>query len=178
MRLRELAFPIAVLRPNSLMGGRNAGLKTKNRYNFNIAQYYTDGAYDEARIFDSEGREFRVSKIIFDRACFVYYALERLDYLLIFKNPDPTDMVRVDMELELVRNLSLEQFCTELTQIALDHPNWWKRHSTRDEIEQMFKGTKTFAEAIDEIGVLDPPGKEKLPGKSTKVVDLRKKVKS
>lgn len=173
MNLRELSFPIAVLRPTSLIGGANAGLASPSRFNFNSAKFFLDGGYDDAVIFDSEGREFDIAKIFFMRPSWYSYFLKRLDYLIIFRDPDPADMVRIDMELILTRHLSLNQFCSELTQIALSHPSWWTRHSKREEIEQMFTGIKTFAQAIDQIGVLDPPGKEKLPGKSTKVVDLR-----
>jgi hypothetical protein len=78
------------------------------------------------------------------------------------------------MELRQVGQLTLGEFCEELRGIALEHPSWWKRHSTEHEIRSMFEGCSTFAEAIDDIGILDEPQKERVKGRSDKTVDFRK----
>ncbi len=170
MRLRQLKFPIAVLKPNSLMGGKNAGLSRPSSFNEKVASYYLKGGYDDALLYDSDGNEFSVRSIEFGKVS----PLARVKELLHWTSGGSDDLVRVDMELEHLRTLSFDQFCSELREIALDHPTWWKRHSERAEIEAMFTNAKTFSEAIEDIGVLDPPGKERLPGKSTKIVDMRK----
>lgn len=85
-------------------------------------------------------------------------------------------MVRVDTQLREIGRLSLDEFKTELRQIALAHPTWWNRHSSEEEIRGLFDGCSTFAKAIDDIGVLDPPGKERLPGHSDIIVDLRERA--
>lgn len=173
MRLRQIEFPIAILRPNSLMGGRNAGLHTVRRFSFNIADYYLKGGYDAVTIYDSLGREFAINRIEMRKPHWVHYFLQRADNLFIFPINDKTDMVSIDMVLTETRQLSLEHFCNELRDLALENPAWWKRHSSRSEIEGMFLNCQNIAEAIEQIGVLDPPGREKLLGQSTKVVDLR-----
>lgn len=155
------------------MGGRNAGLHKSAEFDFNVAEFYLKGGYDDAVIFDASGREFQVQSIEFRKPSWVHYFLRRAGNLFIFPDTDKTDMVRVDMVLQQTRELSLEPLCNELRMAALAHPNWWKRHSSQIEIEQMFVNCTTFAQAINDIGVLDPPGREKLLGKSTKIVDLR-----
>lgn len=171
MRLRELKFPIAVLRRDSLIGGRSAGLSGPSWFNINIASYYQLGGYDDAIIYDSDGREFSVHSIELRDAPF-YSGILRL---IGWHAKTTESEAWVDMNLDYIRTLPLDQFCNELGEIALAHPAWWKRHSDRSEIEGMFEGVRTFSEAIDRIGVLDPPNRERLPGKSTKVVDLRTK---
>ncbi len=173
MQLRELTFPIAVSRPSSLIGGRNAGLHKRSKFDFSVAEYFLKGGYDNAKIYDARGKEFEVVSIEFRQPNWVYYFLQRADNFFIFPIKDKTDMVRVDMVLQQTRELSLNQFCNEFRKVALEHPTWWKRHSSHAEIEQMFSSCTTFAQAINDIGVLDPTGREKLPGKSTLVVDLR-----
>lgn len=173
MRLRELTFPIAVRKTTSLMGGRNAGLHKICGFDFNIAEYYKKGGYDDVTIYDSMGREFSVAAIEFRRPHWIHYLRSRAGNFFILPDRDKADMVTVDMQLQFVKQHTLNGFCTELRELALQNPKWWKRHSSQKEIESMFENCSTFAEAINDIGVLDAPGKEKLKGKSNKIVDLR-----
>lgn len=167
MLLRELTFPIAILRENSLMGGKSAGLSSACGWNVCLADYHRNGGYDGATFFDSDGRVLEVERIYFDEPKWFQLAFERL----ITVGND--ELVRVDMELRLLETLDFEEFCTRLRGIALDHPEWWQRHSSREEIQDMFEGCKSFKEAINDIGVLDEGGREKLPGRSSLIEDRR-----
>ncbi len=186
MRLRELKYPIAVLQPNCLMGGKNADLARRRRFDVNLADYLRRGGYDDALIYDADGNEYEVETIelhpleLHSRiGIWLELPLEMLAMAIgkflrrKYQPPDWSDLAWVDMILKRRRQLSFDEFRNELRNVALAHPEWWRRHSTKAEIEDLFKECKTFAEAIHEIGVLDPSGKEKLPGKSSKVVDLR-----
>jgi hypothetical protein len=171
MRLRELKYPVANLRPYSLMGGRNATFSSRRRWDFNIAESYLKGYFDDAIIYDSEGHKFEAVKIVLSPSQW-WYRLGDLaaNFFLTRNKPDPTN---VDMELRQIAQRSLDELRTELREVALANPSWWKRHSSEQEIRDMFKGCSTIAEAIDDIGVLDKPGKERPKGHSDKVVDLR-----
>jgi hypothetical protein len=186
MRLRKLKFPIAVLEPRRLMGGKNAGLSRLSWFNVCEPDFFRRGGYADALIYDSKGNEYEVETIELHKlpllsriGIWVSLPLERLAtavYRLFgrkYRGPDFNDVARVDMILKKRRQLSFDEFCNELRNVALAHPEWWRRHSTQAEIQDLFKDSKTFVDAIHAIGVLDPPGKEKLPGRSSKVVDLR-----
>lgn len=172
MRLREIEFPIAVLRPLSLMGGRNANLHKVGRFDYNLASYYLRGGYDDARIYDATGGGFEVEEIrLYQPVWWQDFLSRAVNLFLPRRAAEP--MVTVDMVLRQVEHLELDAFCDKMRSVALDHPNWWKRHSDREEIETMFTGCKTIKDAIEAIGVLEPPGAERLPGHSAKVYDLR-----
>ncbi len=173
MRLRELTYPIAIVRPNGLMGGRSAQLSGPSRFAWNFAPYYLEGGFDHAVFYDSEGRVFEVKRIELTKPQWWRYVLDRLDYLIIFPNPDIEDVVNVDMVLSQTGTITLEDFCKRMVDLLLSHPSWWKRFSTEARVRRIFEGDTTFKDAIDHIGVYDPPGKEKLPGRSSKAVDLR-----
>jgi hypothetical protein len=152
----------------------------------NLPDFYKRGGYADALVYDYNGNEYEVETIelhplsLLSRigiwlslpiewlAAFVYRLFGRK-----YRGPDFNDVARVDMILKKRRQLSFDEFCNELRNVALAHPEWWRRHSTQAEIQDLFKDSKTFVDAIHAIGVLDPPGKEKLPGRSSKVVDLR-----
>lgn len=172
MRLRELKFPIAVLRPGSLIGGEAAGLGSAKWYDFNLASYYLKGAYDNATIYDSNGEKYVVVSIELTRPNWVHYLLDLAGNFFIPRR-DAEPMARVDMTLGKVGQLSLIEFCEEIRNVALSHPSWWQRHSNEAEVTGMFDGCTTFEAAINSIGVLDPPGTERLGKESSKVVDLR-----
>lgn len=168
MRVRELKYPIAILKRDSLLGGRDAALSSPRIWHRNLADYYLEGGYDDARLIDCTGHEWEVEKI----------TLRRLSPFQAFLRPftqvgKGEEFASVDMELRKTDTYTLERFCTEMRELALQNPSWWKRHSSKQEITVMFDGCKTFAEAINDIGVLNPPGKEKLKGHSDKVIDLR-----
>ncbi|HSF93562.1 MAG TPA: hypothetical protein VLA52_00935 [Thermohalobaculum sp.] len=167
-----MTYPIAALKKDVLMGGRNAGLSSPRRWDFNIADYYMKGGFDGAIFYDSEGRKFKVVKIMLSPSQWWYY-LGDLAGNFFLPRKVKTSMANVDMELKQIGKLSLDQFSDELRSIALANPSWWKRHSSEKEIREMFKGCATFAAAIDDIGVLDSPGKERLKGRSDVIVDLR-----
>lgn len=169
MRLRKLRYPIAIVCPSSLIGGVNAELDTPKHWNSNLVDYYRNGGFNDCRVVDSEGREFLVDKIVFTEISVLY----RVVHWLLMR--PKSELVRVDMQLSQTRSYTLDEFCTKFRQLALNHPEWWQRHSDREEIEQMFETSETFKDAINDIGVLDPPGREKLLGKSTiEIIDLRK----
>lgn len=84
MRLRELKFPIAILGPNILMGGKASGLSKPARFNFNIAEYYLDGGYSDTTIYDADGGKYSVDKIEFTKPSLWYYFGERAGNFFIF----------------------------------------------------------------------------------------------
>ena len=53
MRLRDLTYPIAVLRPDLLAGGKNGGFGSPRRWAYNIADYYLKGGFDDAVFYDA-----------------------------------------------------------------------------------------------------------------------------
>lgn len=169
MRLRELKYPLVVLNDSLLMGGKNAGLATKHRWNANVSDHYIKGGYDEALIIDSVGRKFEVKRIYLSSI----NPLQKILSYLIYAGK-ASERANIDMDLNQIGKYTLPVFCDAMRHLALDHPTWWERHSSRQEIAEMFKGCSTFKDAINDIGVLDPPEPEKLKGYSEKVVDLRR----
>lgn len=168
MRLLELKYPIAILSPTSLMGGINAGLNSPRKWKNNVASYYEKGGYDDAHIIDSEGKRYSVVQIYLSN-------LSLFDKLIasVTTAGPLSESANVDMDLRETDTYTLDRFCSEMRDLALQNPSWWKRHSSKQEISEMFSDCKTFAEAINDIGVLDAPGKEKSSGRSDKIVDLR-----
>lgn len=173
MRLRELKFPIAIEKPDAFLGGWGAGIQKPSRFNWKIASYYLEGGYDDAIIYDSDGRRFEVKTIELRKPKWWRYVFERLDNFIVLPNPDAEPMANVDMVLRQTGTLTLDEFCNHVLDVLLANPSWWKRFSTEARVRKIFEGDTTFEEAINHIGIYDPPGKEKLPGKSSKVVDLR-----
>ena len=168
MRLLDLEYPIAIIERDLMMGGKNAGLGSKRRWRNSLASYFLGGGYHSAEIVDARGRRFSVQKILL-------LPRNNLDrFLGIFTTTGPSsEITNVDMELRLVRQYALSEFCDEMRKLALSRPEWWKRHSSEDEIREMFKGCTTFAEAIDDIGILDAPNSTRRPEKSVEGVDMR-----
>lgn len=173
MRLRELKYPIAIQQDHSLVGGWGAGLNKSSRFNWNVASYYLKGGYDDAIIFDSAGRQFEVIAIELRKPEWWRYVLDRLGYLLVLPNPGAEPMANVDMELRQTAQLSFEEFCESTLTLLLANPSWWNRFSTEARVRKIFEGDKSFAEAINHIGIYEAPGEERVPGSSSKVVDLR-----
>lgn len=168
MRLLEIQYPIAVLEPNSLIGGKDAGFSSPNRWRNNDAEFYLKGGFDDAIFIDSRGRKFEVETI------FINPTSSWDKFVALFTVArSGTAPVNIDMELKQVHEYDLDEFCEEMRRLALENPDWWKRHSSKSEITDMFVGSKSFAEAINDIGVLDVPGEAKMKGKSNKTVDLR-----
>lgn len=168
MRLRKLKYPIAIFEPNGLMGGRDAGLASSRRWNANLTDYYLKGGFNNFKFIDCTGHEFEIRKIYFGRVDFLTKIID------LVTTVQGSEKANIDMELVATREYSLDEFCSKFRQLALENPEWWKRYSEREEIERMFGGCETFKDAINDIGVLDPPGREKLSGKSTvEIVDLR-----
>ena len=173
MRLRKLKYPIAIETRTFLQGGWGAALHKPSRYNWNLASYYQSGGYDDAIIYDSTGRRFEIEVIELRKPAWWRYVLDRLGYLIILPNPDAEPMVDVDMVLRQTGTLTLEEFCQHMLDLLIDNPSWWSRFSTEARVRKIFEGDHTFEEAINHIGIYDPPGKERLPGRSSKVCDLR-----
>lgn len=167
MRLRDLRYPIAILKPHMLVGGKDAGLNSPRRWNNNDATYYQRGGFVDATVFDSEGRVFEIEKVYLNKTSFLGGVFWRVMGGSMKGSAD------VDMDLREIDRIAFADFCQRMRNIALAHPEWWKRHSEKDEIENMFVGCKTFSEAINSIGVLDTPGKERLKGLADNVVDRR-----
>ncbi|MEO9897300.1 MAG: hypothetical protein ABJD13_05710 [Paracoccaceae bacterium] len=168
MYLTELTYPIAIQEPNSVMGGKNAGLSSPRRWRGNVADYYLRGGFQNATIYTSDGGRFEIEKILLK-------PLSLLDKLVstVAHAGSLSDECNVDMELQQTGELSLAEFCETVRGLALQNPNWWKRHSERGEIEAMFDGCNTFMDAINDIGILDAPKKPSPRGKPTNVIDLR-----
>lgn len=173
MRLRELEFPIAILQTHSLMGGKAGGLSSVRRFNFNLESFYRRGGFADAVIFDSTGKECAVEAIIFDRPSLWSYVGERLGYLLILPNRKKEPMVRIDMELNPLQTLTIEEMKDRFLRVALKNPTWWQRHASQGEIETMFVDCNSIREVINAIGVLDPPGRERLGNKKVPIIDNR-----
>lgn len=173
MRLRELTYPIAVVLPNIGMSGGDGGSYGKaTRFRWNLAPFYINGNFDDAVIYDCDGRRFEVDKIELRKPAWWRYLLNRLGYLIILPDPDAKHMVDVDMILRQTAQLTLEDFKTELTEILLDNPAWWKGRFSRHVISTFFRDDTDIKGAINRIGIIDKE-KWKAPGKSAKVVDLR-----
>ena len=168
MRLRKLKYPIAILSSTSILGGKSAGLGSASRWNNNVADYFCKGGYDAVTIIDSSGSVYSVSEIILSPLSLRSRVLGALLY-----SGSSTARADVDMNLKRIECLSLIEFQNRIRELALSHPEWWQRHSEREEIQNMFDGCQSFMESINSIGILDSVGNEKLPGKSHKVVDLR-----
>ncbi len=173
MRLRELSFPILICYPNELEGGRGAELHSPSRFDFTFAAAYEDGRFDDVEIIDADGHAYIVQKIFFMRPTIWQMIRDRLGHLIILPRFDRREIVRVDMELEPTRKLTLDQFKTEFRALILAHPSWWKRVANREEMEGIFSKAQSLAEAIDEIGLLAPSDNMVYRGKSKKIVDLR-----
>jgi hypothetical protein len=175
MRLRELTFPILIRYRNALEGGENAGLgRPTGRFNWAWAAAFEDGRFDDSEIIDAGGQAYRVEEIFFMGPTFWQWFLRRLGYLLVLPELRRSEVApRVDMELEPTRNLTLEQFKTEFRALILAHPAWWKRVSSREEMEGIFSKAQSLADAIDEIGFLAPSDNMRYHGKSKKIVDMR-----
>ena len=77
------------------------------------------------------------------------------------------------MELELEANQTYEEFCAEVIEILEQNPNFWKSTYSHANMRRIFEGDFEISDAINHIGVLDPPGKPKMPGISSKVIVLR-----
>ena len=87
------------------------------------------------------------------------------------RNKEP--MVRIDMELKLLQTLPIEEMKDRFLQVALENPTWWQRHASQGEIETMFADCNSIREVINAIGVLDPPGRERLGNKKVPIIDNR-----
>lgn len=168
MHLTELNYPIAIQEPNSVMGGKNAGLSSPRRWRGNDSGYYLRGGFQNSIIYSSDGGRFEIGKI-FLRPLNLF---DKLVSTVAHAGP-LSDECNIDMELQQTGELSLTEFCETVRGLALQNPSWWKRHSDRAEIEAMFDGCNTFKDAINEIGVLDAPQKPRPRGKPTNVIDLR-----
>jgi len=173
LRLRELTFPIAVEDPGQLLGGVSAGLGKPASFDWNVASYYLKGGYDDVIIYDSDGRRFEVESIELTSPQWWRYVLDRLGHLIVIPNRDIDDIARVDMVLRQTGTLSLDEFCHHVIQLLLANPTWWKRFSTEARVRKIFEGDETFKDAINHIGVYDPPRTRKLRGRSEKTVDMR-----
>lgn len=172
MRLRDVSYPIAVLQNDGLYGGGGGGLSSPRRWDYNIADYYLKGAFDDAIIYDSTGKKFEVERILLYPSHWLDNLGDRADHFFLGKsNPDPAN---VDMELRQVGELTVETFVREITEIILANPSWWNGKFSEQEMRDLLRECSTVAEAIDKIGVLDRTGGEKLKGRSRKAVDLRR----
>ncbi len=168
MWLRNLKYPICVQGPNSLMGGRAAGLDTPRSWRGNVADYYLTGGFSGSIIVDATGQKFQVRQVILNR-------LGIWDHIVatITSADSNSELANVDMELEPIGQYTLEEFCDSYRKLALENPQWWSRHSSHEEIEAMFDGCKTFKAAINDIGVLDVWGNSKAAKNAPNVRDLR-----
>jgi hypothetical protein len=168
MYLTELTYPIAIQRPNSMMGGKDAGLSSARRWRGNDADYYLRGGFQNAIIYASDGGQFEIERILLKPLSLI----DKVVSTVAHAGP-LSDECNVEMELCRTGELSLVEFCGFVRGLALENPSWWKPHSDRGEIETMFDGCTTFKDAINDIGVLDPPKNPTPKGKPTNVIDLR-----
>jgi len=172
MRIREAAYPILVRFPGYLAGGTGGGYSRPSRFEFNRADYFRTGVWDDAVIFDSQGRVFTVDAIEFTRPGWWRYLLHYAGDFFIPNKRWWDEMVSVDMRLTQTRALDLPTLARELSDVALARSDWWLDR-TSAEIEELFTGSSTIADLIDKVGFLGPEHEEKPTGCSKKIVDLR-----
>ncbi|WP_147249817.1 hypothetical protein [Yoonia sp. 1_MG-2023] len=168
MHLTELNYPIAIQGPNSVMGGKHAGLSSPRRWRGNDSGYYLRGEFQGSIIYSSDGGRFEVEKIFLKPLTLI----DKLVSTVAHAGP-LSDECNVEMELQQTGELSLTEFCETVRGLALQNPSWWKRHSDTAEIEAMFVGCNTIKDAINDIGVLDASQKIRPRGKPTNVIDQR-----
>ena len=170
MRLRKLNYPLAILFPHQIWGGKGAGLVTPRRWNHNIGSYYESGIFDDAEIIDSAGRRFIVSKI----------HLSKLSILskvsaAFFSAGGLSGLFDVDMDLEQVGVCTHREFCQRIMQLVSRSESWSVTLAEKKELQELLDESRTLEDAINTVGIFDgwkrndieKPAKT---GKSNKVV--------
>lgn len=176
MRLHELEFPIAILFHDGIYGGRHGRLSNRLRsFSFAHDEEFLNGLFDDAIIYNSSGRRMEILSIELTQTDWWRRMIRRADFFFIFPDRAKGRFAKVDMELKETGLLSLAEFKDEIKNIVLAHPQWWKRHSSKSEIQSMFDGCGTFKDAFDDIGYLEAYPEMQSKGVSKLAVDLRKK---
>ncbi len=170
MRLRLLNYPLAIILPDQILGGKNADLGSPRRWNHKIGSYYESGVYDEAEIIDSAGRRFRVSKIYLSELSL----LSKISATFLSAG-GLSGLFDVDMELEQIGTCDQEEFCQRITQLVSESQNWSVTEDDKRELQELFDESRTLADAINAVGVFDDwkcgDSEKPLPkGNSEKVV--------
>jgi hypothetical protein len=173
MRLSELAFPIAVLREDSLCGGNASHLGRMPHFFMRKASACLNGYYDNAVIYDSTGRKLVIEAIELRKPPWLHRIARKAGHLFIFPDNDWDDLASIDMVLRQIGLHTLETFRTELRDIALGHPEWWKRFTTAEAISERFEAPTSISDIIENIGTLEQKRLDRLPGRSTKCQDMR-----
>lgn len=175
MQLRELNFPIAIEFTDGIEGGLGSlRSKSSSCFEFIYDEEFLKGRFDDAVIYDSSGRYYKVVEIkLFDPPWW-RLLLRRASGFFIFPDKAKGRFAKVDMQLHELGELPLAEFKELIRTKALENPDWWKRHSRKREIQSMMMNSSTFPEAISDIGVLEIPSKRReWQGISEKTVDLR-----
>ena len=165
-KIRQITYPIAILEPDGLSGGKHGGGGSSRRWNHCDDSFFLEGGIDDVIIYDSDGRKFIVEKI---------YLSKVKAYDIVFGyliNGYDSNSVRVDMDLKQIDQLTFSQFREELLEKVLANPNWWKGRYYKKNVLKKFDAS-TFSELINNIEVLEPRSLPKLKGYSDKVFDNR-----
>lgn len=170
MRLRKLKYPLAIIFPHQILGGKNGDLGSPRRWNRNIGSYYESGAYDEAEIIDATGSCFFVKKVILSKPSLFSRVLGTF-----LEAGDASDTFDVDMELEQIGACDQEEFRQRITQLVSESQNWSVTEDDKRELQELFDESRTLEDAINAVGVFDDwkCGDSEKPlekGKSEKVV--------
>ena len=178
MKLSELKYPIALVLPDSVAGGRSAELASYRRFRSMIAEYFLSGGWNGAQIVDADGNLYKVVSI-------TLLPLRWFDYLLAFVTAEggPKGLCQVDAELKRIEHLTLEAFIDFVTPHLLLNPDWWDDYEWVNgegwqpiglvekeiDLEDLrmaaafkFDGVKTVREAISDLGVWDNPSKRRI----------------
>jgi len=150
MRLRKLNYPLAIIFPHEIWGGKGAGLSSPRRWNHNIGSYYETGVYDEAEIIDSAGRRFRVSKIYLSELSL----LSKISATFLSAG-GLSGLFDVDMELEQIGTCDQEEFCRKISDLVSESQNWSVTENDKKELQELFDESRTLADAINAVGIFD-----------------------
>lgn len=175
-KLSELEFPIAIIRPDSVVGGKSANLTSYRRFRTMLADYFLEGGWNGALIVDADGGMHKVSSVTLAPL----HWLDAIASALRFRN-GAKELCRVDAELERIDRLDLEGFIALVMPRILGNKNWWDDYewvsgkgwepvgtvedvteieSMRSAVAQKFEGIMTLRNAISELGVWDDPSKK------------------
>lgn len=172
MKLRDLRFPIATLFADGLEGGTSGLGGRYYALDFAYDAEFLNGRYDDAIIFDADGKKLRPKQIVLSKPSFLRRLLRRAEFLFIIPDRAAGRFAKVDMELELLGHVNADELQSIFIDKLLQNPDWWGEMSPAGVVAH-FDTCESIIDVIDAVGMTDVPPEDRQGRKSSIVVDER-----